>query len=180
MRFMPLAAALAFILAGTASAQDGMATAGASLEQAMAQAQTDAIHPGDEQLTCDAIQTEISTTMTDPSMRAELDEMGATAQAQQERSEQMQAQQRAMVTTGIVGGVITSVVPFAGYAQGALMQQQARQMPAQGEESMRESASMMGNMEAAMPQMMRGQRLYDLAQARDCAFLAEMQQQAVQ
>ena len=118
--------------------------------------------------------------MTDPSMRAELDEMGATAQAQQERSEQMQAQQRAMVTTGIVGGVITSVVPFAGYAQGALMQQQARQMQAQGEESMRESASMMGNMEASMPQMMRGQRLYDLAQARDCAFLAEMQQQAVQ
>ena len=180
MRFMPLAAALAFMLTGTASAQDGMATAGASLEQAMAQAQADAIHPGDEQLTCDAIQAEITTTMTDPSMRAELDEMGATAQAQQERSQQMQAQQRAMVTTGIVGGVISSFVPFAGYAQGALMQQQMRQQQAQGEAGMRETASMMGNMEASMPQMMRGQRLYELAQAQDCAFLAEMQQQAVQ
>ena len=127
-----------------------------------------------------ALQAEMTATMTDPSMRAELDEMGATAQAQQERAEQMQAQQRAMVTTGLVGGVISSFVPFAGYAQGALMQQQARQMQAQGEEGMRETESMMGNMEASMPQMMRGQRLYELAQAQDCAFLAEMQQQAVE
>jgi hypothetical protein len=180
MRIMPLAAALALALSGTAHAQDGMATAGASLERTMAQAQVDAIHPGDEQLTCDAIQAEMTTTMTDPSMRAELDQMGETAQAQRERAEQQQAQQRAMVTTGIVTGVISSFVPGAGYAQGMLMQQQMREQEAQAQQGMRENESMMGNMEASMPQMMRGQRLYELAQTQNCPFLAEMEQQAPQ
>lgn len=178
MRIMPLAAALVLAFAGTAFAQDGMAAAGASLEQAMAQAQADAIHPGDEQLTCDAIQAELAATMTDPSMRAELDEMGATAEAQRERMQEQQAQQRAMMATGIVGGVISSFIPGAGYAHAAIMQQQMRQQQAQAEVGMRETESMMGNMEASMPQMMRGQRLYELAQAQNCAFLAEMQQQA--
>jgi hypothetical protein len=180
MRILPLAAALVLAFAGAASAQDRMAASGASLEQAMAQAQADAIHPGDEQLTCDAMQAEMTAVMTDPSMRAELDQMGATAQAQQDRAQQQQSQQRAMIATGVVTGVISSFVPFAGYAQGAIMQQQMRQQQAQAEVGMRETESMMGNMEASMPQMMRGQRLYDLAQAQDCAFLAEMQQQAPQ
>jgi hypothetical protein len=40
--------------------------------------------------------------------------------------------------------------------------------------------SMMGNMEASMPYVMRGQRLYELGQAQQCAFLQAPQQPAPQ
>ena len=33
---------------------------------------------------------------------------------------------------------------------------------------------MMGNMSNMMPAMMRGQRLYELAQAQECAFVEDM------
>lgn len=180
MRVMPLAVALSLALAGVAPAlaQGAMADAGASLEQAMAQGQAEAARPGDEQLTCDAIQAEMASTMTDPSVRAELDEMGVTAQAQQQRAQEQRSQMTGMITTGIVTGIIGSFIPGAGYAQALAMQAQARQQQAQAEVGMQENAAMMGNMEAIMPQMMRGQRLYELAEAQECAFIEEMQAQA--
>lgn len=182
MRMMAFAAAVCLALSGAApaSAQDAMATAGASLEQAMAQAEADAARPGDEQLTCEAIQAETITTMTDPGMRAELDELGATAEAQQQRMQEQQGQMRTQMATGIVTGIIGSFIPGAGYAQQLAMQAQMAQQQAQAEIGMREMAGMMGNMEAAMPGMTRAQRLYELAQAQECAFLEEMQAQEQQ
>ena len=63
------------------------------------------------------------------------------------------------------------VIPGAGYAQMATQQMQAAQMQRQAQQNMAQMNEMMERMLPIMPQMMRGQRLYELGQARQCAFV---------
>jgi hypothetical protein len=179
MRITPSAIALVFALSALpAAAQDRMEAAGSNLEAAMAQAQADAARPGDDLLTCEQLQAEMGATMTSQEVQTNTAALGEAAQRQQERAEEARQQQQAMMTTGVVTGIISSFVPGAGYAQGLAMQAQAAQMQQQSNVAMGEREAMMGNMQAMMPQMMRGQRLYELAEAKQCPFIAEMQNQA--
>ena len=176
---MVLAASLILSAATTALAQEGtdaMLAAGGRLEAQQAQAQADAIHPGDELLTCEQIQAEMGATMNTPEMQTQTAEMGASAQRQQELQEEATERARGTMATGIVTGIIGSFIPGVGYAQAAAMQAQASQQQAAANESHQEMAGMIGNMSNMMPAMMRGQRLYELAQAQECAFLQDMQQ----
>ena len=155
-----------------------MESSSADLQAAQAQAQADAIHPGDDDLTCDQIQAEMATTMNSQEVRTNTAEMGETARAQQQRAHDMQGQMAAQVGVGMVTGVISSFVPGAGYAQQAIVAAQMRQQQAQAAQGQQEMSGMMGNMSAMMPQMMRGQRLYQLADAKHCEFMQQMQEQA--
>lgn len=176
---MAFAASLILSTSGAALAQEGtdaMLAAGARFEAEQAQAQADAVHPGDELLTCEQIEAEMGATMNTPEMQAQTAEMGASTQRQLAIGEEANERARGMVTTNIVTGIIGSFIPGAGYAQGAAMQAQAAQQQATATESQREMAGMIGNMSNMMPTMMRGQRLYELAQAQECAFLQDMPQ----
>jgi|CXWL01.1.fsa_nt_gi hypothetical protein len=182
MRVMAVALA-SLMVAAPALAQSGqqrMEAAGASFEDSMAAAQAVAARPGDELLTCEAIQAEMVATMSDPAMQSQIAELGANAEAQQQRSQEQQDMMRGMMMTGVVTSVIGSFVPGAGYAQSLAMQAQAQRAQAQADAGMGENAEMLASMEQMMPQMMRGQRLYELAQAQECAFLQEMEAQAPQ
>jgi len=148
-----------------------MHSAGVSLQAAQVRAQTEAAHPGDEALTCDQIQAEMGASMNTPEMLAQRSGIQASAQRQQELQEEARQRASGQVATGIVAGIVGSIVPGAGYAQAAAMQAQASQQQAAAAESQHEMAGMIGNMSNMMPAMMRGQRLHELAQTRECAFL---------
>ena len=155
-------------MAGAAAEQQASAN---NMMAAQAAAQQAAIHPGDEAMSCDALQAEMTATMNDPAVKAATAQNGAMAQQQMDK---MKAAQGSMVA----GAVATSALGIAGsfvpglswFSQGAMMAQQAN-MAAQMKESNKGMAAMTANMTAIMPQMMRGQRIYELASAKKCAFL---------
>ena len=157
-----------------ARAQDA-ADMSARLQAAQAAGMAQASRPGDEALTCDQLQSEITATMNDPAVRAQLVQMGATAQDQHARladaQSHMAGQMAGQVGMNVVTGVISSFIPGAGLAESLAMRAQAQGQVAQGQQSQAATMAMAANMVAIMPQMMRGQRIVQLAQAQHCAFL---------
>ncbi|HXS81013.1 MAG TPA: hypothetical protein VN818_12035, partial [Gammaproteobacteria bacterium] len=139
-----------FVLAAfTASAQnDDLAKQQQALADQLAAAQAageaNASRPGDENLSCEALQTEIVTIARSPEMQGFAQSAGAQAQASMAQIAEAQAaaQQAAASQPGlarqIAQGVVSGVVPGVGQvsaqaqqaaamAQAAQQQQQARQ-----------------------------------------------------
>ena len=175
MRALLLSSVVAFglTLAPLAVAQDYAAME--NLEQAMTAAQAQAAHPGDEDLTCEQLQEEITTTMTDPAVQSAVAANGADAQVQMDRMNEARGQMRAQMATSMFMGLASAFIPGMGYAQMATQQMQAAQYQRQAQQNMAQMATMMERMTPIMPQMMRGQRIYELAQARQCAFIQQQQ-----
>ncbi|MES1200956.1 MAG: hypothetical protein ABUS57_05855 [Pseudomonadota bacterium] len=171
--------ALSFAFASAnAFAQDNGADMMAQMQASQAAATAQAARPGDDQLTCDDLQAEMTTTMNDPAVRAQMAQMGAWAESQQQRGSQAMSQARGQMASNMVMGFASSFVPWLGYAQMAAQRAQVHQMQQQAQESQAQSAEMMTNMETVMPQLMRGQHLYELAQTKQCAFLQQTAPQA--
>lgn len=146
---------------------------GADLMAAQAQAQAQAARPGDDQMSCEAIQAEMAAMFNDPKFTATVASMGAEAQNQQARAKGAAAAQSGLMAGSMAAGVAGSFLPGGGWlAQGAAQAQMAAAM-AQIPAADRSRGIMLADMQAIMPQMMRGQRLNDLAAARKCAFLTQ-------
>lgn len=137
---------------------------------AQAAAQAAAARPGDEAMSCDALQAEMTATLNDPKVQASMASMGANAQSQMDKAKAAQA-------GAVAGAVTTSAIGIAGsfipglnwFSQGAMMAQQAA-AASQMEETNRNRSQMMADTTAIMPELYRGQHLYNLAQARNCSF----------
>jgi hypothetical protein len=157
-----------------AAAQDYEAMA-AQMEQSQADAQAAAVRDGDDQLSCEQLETEMYTTMQDPNVQAAVAANGADAQAQMDQMEAARGQMRAQMATSMFMGIASSFIPGFGYAQMAQQQMQAAQQQRQAQQNMAQMMEMAQRMQTIMPQLMRGQRIYELGQAKSCAFT---QQQA--
>lgn len=174
MRALLLSASLSLGIAFTpvAAAQNYDAM-GADLEQTMAAAQAQASRPGDEQLTCDQLQNEMVTTMQDPAVQAAIAANGADAQQQMDRMNGARGQMQAQMGVSMFVGIASAFVPGLGYAQMAQQQAMAAQNQHQAQQNMAQMAQMAERMSGIMPQMMRGQRVYELGQAQNCAFVQQ-------
>jgi hypothetical protein len=172
--FVSMIAISAALMAMPAAAQDYDAM-GAQMEQSMADAQAAAARPGDEALTCEQLEGEIATTMQDPAVQEAVAANGAAAQSQLDQMNAARGQMRAQMATSMFMGIASSFIPGLGYAQMAQQQMMAAQQQRQAQQNMAQMTEMMGRMQTIMPQMMRGQRIYELGQAKSCAFT---QQQA--
>ena len=167
--------ALSLALTGGALAQPQQHTPTpqerAAQEQALqAQAQAAAIHPGDDQLTCGQLQTQMMAGVNDPTVQQNMQANAQMAQAQQAQAQQELQRQQHQAPTNIIGSMISSMIPGAGWAQVAQARAQQQQQQQQYEQAQQQSMQMQQNTDAAMPQMMRGQRLYQLAQQKNCPF----------
>jgi hypothetical protein len=166
--------ALSFALAPLAAAQeqdyDAMA---AQMEQAQAAAQAQAQRPGDEELTCEQLETEMYTTMQDPQVQSVVAANGAEAQARMDEMNAAAGRQRAMMAANMFMGIASAFIPGLGYAQMAQQQAMAAQQQRQAQQHMSQMMEMGQRMQTIMPQMMRGQRIYELGQARQCAFVEQ-------
>ena len=172
--FVSMIAVSAALALTPAAAQDYEAMA-ANMEQSMAAAQAAAVRPGDDALTCEQLEGEIVTTMQDPAIQSVIAENGAYGEEQMARMREAQGRARAQVATSMFMGIASAFIPGLGYAQMAQQQMQAAQMQRQQQQSMADMMAMAQRMQTIMPQMMRGQRIYELGQAKSCAFT---QQQA--
>ncbi len=176
MRILPsvVAVLLGLSALGAAYAQSGqqeMLNAGTALQESQAQASAGAARPGDEMLTCDQLQAEMTSSMTSATVQDNMAAIGATAQSERERSERMMAQAKANMAANAALGVAGSFIPGASIAQGAVVQAQMRAQQKEGEKGQRAYAGMMGNMQEMMPTLMRGRRVMELAQGKMCPFV---------
>lgn len=168
--FVSMLAIAAVLGATPVVAQDYDAMA-AQMEQSMAEAQAAANRPGDDQLSCEQLELEMTATMQDPQVQAVMAENGAFAQDQMDQMNAARGRARAQMATGLFMGIASSFIPGLGYAQMAQQQVTAAQQRQQAQRNMAQMMEMSQRMQTIMPQMMRGQRVYELAQAKQCAFV---------
>jgi hypothetical protein len=137
------------------------------MEATLAAAQTAANRPGDASLTCDALQTELVETANHSAVQSYVARSGA---AVQERSAASSAA-AASVATQTALTLFSSIVPGGAWVGFGANVAQAEAQRAQSainiQQHMQQAQEMMG----IMPQLMRGQRVIELAQARNCAWL---------
>jgi hypothetical protein len=151
------------------SAEDRML----AMEQAMANAQAQASRPGDEALTCEQLEAEMVAVMQDPAVQATVAAQGADAQLQMDRMNAARDRARAQMGVSLFMGLASAFIPGAGYAQMIQQQAMANQSRGMAEQRMAEMNAMAERMVPIMPQMFRGQRIYELAQGHQCAFVQE-------
>jgi hypothetical protein len=167
--------------AGRASRANQADASQQQLLESQAQAAASAARPGDENLSCEALQTELFAITQSPEMQAFTQQMGARAQTDLDKLRQVQEQQTAVPKPGIaralVQGVVTSAIPGLGraaaQAQEAQQAAQAAQMQVEAERNIQSMAAQTSQISAMMGPMMRGQHVMELAQARGCAWLQQ-------
>jgi hypothetical protein len=167
LRLSVLIALLGGIAAWTPAQTPG--TMEADLQSALEKAQAAAYRPGDESLGCEALETELVAVARDSAVQSHVAKWGAEAQRK------MAAMNAAAAGAAGASAVtfFSSVLPGGGWAAQAAG---AAQLPAQRaqaahniEQAMQQAREMMG----IMPQMMRGQRVIELARSRDCPWVRE-------
>jgi len=173
MRIAVLATVLSVALAGAAAAQPDPDAMMARMEQSQAAATAAAQRPGDDALTCDALQAEITALMTSPEMQAFNAQNAAFAARYQEHMAGGRGQMATGVATGIGMGIASAFIPGMGFAQSMAMRAQAAGIQRQATENQNAAMEQATNTEAMMPAFMRAQRVVELGQAKQCAFLQD-------
>jgi hypothetical protein len=143
------------------------------METAMADAQAQASRPGDEALSCEALEGEMIAATQDPAFQARVVENGAWAQGQMDQMNGLAGRARAQMGMNLIMGVASAFIPGAGYGQMLAQRAMAAGQQAQAQQNMAQMMQMAEGMMPFMPQMYRGQRVYELAQAKECAFVQE-------
>lgn len=174
MRHTVLFAAASLIALSLAAApahaqQDELLAASESLQAAQQRAEAEAIRAGDEALSCEQMEAEIIAVMSTPEVNAAMQESAANSTQMEEQAQQQQRALRGAMATNLAMGVAGQFVPGLGLLSGMMMRNQMQTMTTDSQEQM---VASFRNMEAIMPAMMRTQRLTELAQARQCAFVS--------
>ena len=133
----------------------------AAQERAVAQA----VRPGDESLSCQAIELELTSVMNSPEMLGAQASMALSASENAAQAMSAANRMRGQAASNMAMGLASQFVPGLGMLQGLRQRGQAAQQMAQSQEQM---AAMMQSMEAMAPALARAQRLSELAQARSC------------
>jgi len=159
----------------------------AQLEAAEAEGAAAARRPGDEDLTCEQLQAEITAAAQSPEFQAALQPFAAQAQvdhaqideAQQAIEEQTQGRRRGGGGGGgglfrsLAQGVATAALPnsVAGSAAPAEAVVQGARMQAQAEKNQEQIFASAGQLVGMMGMAQRGQRVMELAEAKKCEWL---------
>jgi hypothetical protein len=138
------------------------------LQMAMVAAQQAAIKPGDEALPCEALQTEMVSTMNDPAIQAYAATTNAAYAkelASQQKKRVMTADAAAALAAALTPGA-AGMVPMAPIVPGQTM------TPAQMQQAMiaqqQASIAYMNQLMPIMPALMRSQRVTMLAAMKSC------------
>lgn len=138
--------------------------------KAMEQAQAAASRPGDDDLSCEKLLEELGATTSDPTLQAGIQAAGEQAQKDQAAVEQAQAEIASQTATTVIG----SLVPGASMGAMAATAANAEAAKARGADRVQSHAAMGAQMTEALPAMMRGQRLIELAVARKCEWAEDI------
>jgi hypothetical protein len=155
-------------IAASSAAQSRVIDAEA-MQAKFAAAQAAAVRPGDEALGCDALQGELVAAANDPALQSYVAKSGAAAQKDLDAMKAGQSRMAAQTAITMFSSLVPGGALFGQSA--AVAQAQAQQAQAAGhlQQRMQQAEEMM----AILPQMLRGQRVIELAQARNCAWARE-------
>ena len=151
------------------------------MQLAMADAQAKASRPGDNRMSCAEMQQELEGQMRQPAVRAAAAANGAIAQekldeldkARSEASAQVATQMAANLFMGFASAFMPGMGMITGRGQQAQMQAKAAQDQAKAQQNAQDMAKMADNMIAILPQMMRGNHMMELAQAKNCDWMKQ-------
>jgi hypothetical protein len=155
------------------------------MQAAMADAQMKANRPGDNRMSCDQMREELESQMRQPAVRAVAVENGAIAQekvdeldkAKKEASAQIATQMASNLFMGIASTFLPGMGMITGRGQQAAQKAQATRDQAKAEQNMQDMNKMADNLITILPQMMRGNRMMELAQAKNCDWIKQSQPQ---
>lgn len=147
----------------------GMSQDPQTMMREMEAAQAGAARPGDEQLTCDALQEQLVAIVQDPELQADMQAAGAAA---------MEDLAQTQVSGGTVAAkaaatLIASMVPGAAMGHMAASAAENQALGAAGAARMESMMAMRQQMMSHMAEIMRGQRLIELAHAKQCEWAAD-------
>jgi hypothetical protein len=154
------------------------------LIDAQAEAAANAARPGDEDLSCEALQAEIVAIAQGSEMQAFAQGFGqqaaadlASVQEAQQAQQEEAARSRPRLFGQMVRGMATGVVPGAdrgaAAAQQAAAMAQAAQAQAQAAQHIERMTAMSQQAGALAGPAMRGERVFELARARNCAWVEQ-------
>ena len=144
------------------------ATMTGDMQSSLAAAEAAANRPGDESLGCEALQAELVANAKDPAVQSYVAKSGAIAQ---DKLAAMNA--AAGMGTQAAMTIMSSVVPGGAWAGYGASVAQAEAGKAQAARNMQQQMQLAQAMMTIMPQMMRAQRVIELAQRRDCQWLKD-------
>jgi hypothetical protein len=153
------------LLAGSAWAQGQDYQA---MAKAMEQAQAEASRPGDEKLTCEQLEEQLTTIAQSPEFLAHVEATGAEAQKQQEAMQTPKGQ----IAVQTFRAVIMSTMQGAALPGMAHAQAQATAQGAKGMKLAQERMERAKKMTSMLPMLMRGQRVIELASGKGCEWAA--------
>jgi hypothetical protein len=155
-------------ISALASAQTPGSTYG-ELQSSLDAAQAGAIRPGDEALSCEALESELVATVKHPAVESYVAKSGAAAQ---ERAAALNVPSERIATQSALT-LFSSIVPGGAWAGHAAAAAQAQAQQAQAASNIQQRMQQAQEIMGIMPHLMRGQRVIDLAQVRNCAWLRE-------
>lgn len=168
---MPRMYVLLALLGGiyTSAAAQTPGTTYDDLQSALEKATAGADRPGDGSLSCEALEGELVAVAKAPALQSYITKMGAVAQ---EKIDAMNAASRAMAAQTAMT-IFSSIVPGGAWVGQAAA---AAQLPAQqalAARNLQQTIQQAQELIPIMPQLMRGQRVLELAQARNCAWVRQ-------
>lgn len=133
-------------------------------------AEAAARRPGDDKLSCEQLEEQLGETMNDPQLQSSIQTAGEKAQqdvaAVEAAKGEVAAQTAATIASSVVPGAAMPVfVASAAASQGKV---------AEGAQRMQQQMASAQQMTANLPTMMRGERIMQLALAKNCEWAAGM------
>ena len=145
-----------------------------AMMQGMESAQTAAWRPGDDKLTCEALQEQLVAVVQDPKFLADVQAAGAAAEQDVARMQAAEGE----VAAKSAATLIASVMPGAAMGHMTASAAENQERAAAGSARMQEMMAVRQQMMSHMGEVMRGQRLIELAQAKKCEWAAGIDQGA--
>jgi len=161
-----LVAFAVFVSAGSIASAQRSPNDMKAMMAALESAQKTASRPGDAAMNCEALEKELVTTVNDPAIQAFVEKNGAAAQKDYEALKTGTA----AMTGQMAASIAASLVPGADFAQIAAAQAQAPFQAAQAAQRVEGRAMQFSELLKILPQLMRGQRVIELAAMKQCAW----------
>jgi hypothetical protein len=155
-------AALSMLLSLPALAQDPAQYQ--KLAEAMEKAEREAVRPGDEKLDCPALERQLVAEVTAPSFQAFIARSGRQAEQDMARTRVDPAKMTAQAAVT----AFAALAPGGGWMGLAAATGQAAGAQVQATQNIQQRMQQANEMVQILPQLMRGQRVIELAQARKC------------
>lgn len=140
----------------------------ADLQAGLEAAQAAANRPGDAALGCDALEKELVASVNHPAVKSYVAKSGAAAQQQMAAMDAAKGRAATQTALTLFGSLVPGGAGLGLAGTAAMAQSQQLEAAQNIQQRMQQAQEMIG----IMPQIMRGQRVIELGQARNCDWLA--------